>query len=160
MDNWADRLLGEYKEGRNALCQMKANLHKDNFEDETQINSMIESMTFAMDWMETGRQPDTYNGVDKRSIYQRQFFESIDVIPDITDELYDIDSKQLYMTTEEKKALAKIFATWSHKERVCYIAHEVEKKSFQKIADELKVSKGAVQSYIKRARSKVKELVS
>ncbi|MEK4760778.1 sigma factor-like helix-turn-helix DNA-binding protein [Viridibacillus sp. FSL E2-0187] len=160
MDNWADRLLGEYKEGRNALHQMKANLHEDNFEDETQINCMIESMTFAMDWMETGRQPDTYNGIDKKSIYQRQFFESIDVIPDITDELYAIDSKQLYMTTEEKKDLAKIFATWSHKERVCYIAHEVQKKSFQQIADELKVSKGAVQSYIKRARSKVKELVS
>ncbi|MGE7836470.1 sigma factor-like helix-turn-helix DNA-binding protein [Viridibacillus arvi] len=160
MKNWADDLLMEYTKGRRELHSMKANLHEDNFEDETQINSMIESMTFAMDWMETGRQPDTYNGVDKRSVYLRQFFESIDVIPDITDELYDIDSKQLYMTTEEKKALAKIFATWSHKERVCYIAHEVQKKSFQQIANEMKVSKGAVQSYIKRARSKVKELVS
>jgi len=48
--NWADELLVEYKEGRNALHQMKTNLHEDNFEDETQINSMIESMTFAMDW--------------------------------------------------------------------------------------------------------------
>ncbi|ETT81250.1 hypothetical protein MKX79_16760 [Viridibacillus sp. FSL R5-0468] len=47
---------------------MKANLHEANFEDETQINSMIESMTFAMDWMETGRQPDTYNGVDECNV--------------------------------------------------------------------------------------------
>ncbi|MGE7623586.1 sigma factor-like helix-turn-helix DNA-binding protein [Viridibacillus sp. NPDC096237] len=160
MKNWADELLVEYKEGRKVLHQKRANLHEGNFEEETQLNSMIESMTYAMDWMETGRNPDAYRGIDKRAIYQRQFFESIDVIPDITDELYDIDSKQLFMTTEEKKALAKIFATWSHKERVCYIAHEVEKKSFQKIADELKVSKGTVQTHINRARNKVKELVS
>ncbi|QOV10923.1 sigma factor-like helix-turn-helix DNA-binding protein [Viridibacillus arvi] len=160
MKNWADNLLVEYTEGRKVLQHMKADLHEDNFEDETQINSMIESMTFAMDWMETGRQPDTYGGVDKKSIYQRQFFESIDVIPDITDELYDIDSKQLYMTTEEKKALAKIFATWSHKERVCYIAHVVEGKSYKKISEDLKVGKSTVQSYIERAKKKVAECVA
>ncbi|WP_083669754.1 hypothetical protein [Viridibacillus sp. FSL H8-0123] len=58
MENWADKLIVEYTEGRKVLQQMKVDLHEDNFEDETQINSMIESMTFAMDWI-------------------RQFFESI-----------------------------------------------------------------------------------
>ncbi|WP_083669756.1 sigma factor-like helix-turn-helix DNA-binding protein [Viridibacillus sp. FSL H8-0123] len=81
------------------------------------------------------------------------------MIPDITDELYDIDSKHLYMTTEEKKALAKIFASWSHKERVCYIAHVVESKSMQNIAKDLYVSKSMVQTHINRAKKKVLELV-
>ncbi|OMC86915.1 RNA polymerase subunit sigma-70 [Viridibacillus sp. FSL H7-0596] len=160
MSNWADNLLTEYKEGRNALHQMKANLHEDNFEDETQINSMIESMTFAMDWMETGRQPDTYGGVDKKSIYQRQFFESIDVIPDITDELYDINSKQLYMTTDEKEVLAQIFASWSHRERVCYVKHVVEQKSFQKIADELNISRYTVRTHVDRAKKKIEVAIA
>ncbi|MGR6896980.1 sigma factor-like helix-turn-helix DNA-binding protein [Rummeliibacillus sp. BSL5] len=159
MENWADNLLQEYKENRAALHKMKAKIDIDNFEDETQINSMIESMTFAIDWMETGRNPDAYRGVDKRSIYQKQFFESIDVIPDITDQLYDINSKQLYMSQDEKKRLAKIFASWSHKERICYVKHVVEQKSFQQIANELKLSKSTVQTNINRAKSKVfKEL--
>lgn len=60
MENWEDNLLQEYKENRVALHQMKAKLHTEIiFEDETQINSMIESMTFAIDWMETGRNPDS-----------------------------------------------------------------------------------------------------
>ncbi|WP_256366291.1 hypothetical protein [Rummeliibacillus stabekisii] len=41
MENWEDNLLQEYKENRVALHQMKAKLDIDNFEDETQINSMI-----------------------------------------------------------------------------------------------------------------------
>ncbi|WP_397537829.1 sigma factor-like helix-turn-helix DNA-binding protein [Rummeliibacillus pycnus] len=160
MDNWADRLLGEYKESRAELHHMKVRLDKDNFEDETLINRMIDSMTFAMEWMEIGREPGSYQGIDKKSIYQKQFFESIDVIPDITDELYDINSKQLYMTQDEKKKLAMIFSAWSHRERVCYIKHVVEQKSFQQIADELKVTKSTVQTHIRRAKTKVKEHVS
>ncbi|WP_267907748.1 hypothetical protein [Viridibacillus soli] len=31
MKNWADELLVEYKEGKKASHQMKANLHEDNF---------------------------------------------------------------------------------------------------------------------------------
>ncbi len=160
MENWADNLLQEYKENRAALHQMKAKIDIDNFEDETQINSMIDSMTFAIDWMETGRNPDSYRGADKRSIYQKQFFESIDVIPDITDQLYDINSKHLYMSQDEKKRLAKIFASWSHKERICYIMHVVEGKSYKKISEELKVGKSTVQSYIERAKKKVSEAVA
>lgn len=159
-DNWADKLLGEYKESRAGLHQMKARLNEDNFEDATLINSMIESMTFAMEWMETGRKPGSYQGIDKKSIYQKQFLESIDMIPDITDELYDINSKQLYMTQDEKKKLAKIFGAWSHRERVCYVKHVVEQKGFQQIADVLKVSKSTVQTHIRRAKNKVKEYAS
>lgn len=128
-------------------------------EARTLMNSMLESMKFAMDWMETGRNPDQRRGVDKRAIYHRQFFESIDVIPDITDKLYDINSKELRMTAEEEEYLAIIFSTWSHRERVCFIAHEVNNESFQKIADTLKVSKSTVQTHIARARGKIKKVL-
>lgn len=157
--NWAHDLLIEYSKGKKELQRMKGQLKKDDREVEKQINSMIDSMTFAINWMETGRNPDSQRGIDKKSIYHKQFFESIDVIPDITDQLYDIDSKQLYMTSEEKSILADIFTSWSLKERHCYIEHVVNNKSLQTIANDLNIGKSTVQKYIERAKNKVNNRV-
>lgn len=172
LENWADKLLEEYDQSLNDLrTQQKIAaaqdkrlkdsdepvFHKPLLDKKSVLNSMENSMVFAMDWMENGRNPDLKRGADKHAVYQRQFFESLDVIPDIAEQVYDINTKELHMTNAEKKQLAKIYSMWSHRERLCYIAHTVEQKSFQQIADELKVSKGTVQSYIQRARSKVKE---
>lgn len=157
--NWADELINEYNKGRSYLENRVANLDKSNkilcSNDQKILNSMIENMTFAIEWMKKGRNPELNRGVNKKKIYQKQFFESIDVIPDITNEIYDINTKEIYMTEEEKKKVAEIFISWSHKERYCYIAHEVERKSFQEIADEMNLSKSTIQSYISRARKKV-----
>lgn len=172
--NWADKLIEEYEQSRSKLAGVATRLDaqtkrlqaidapvpKKLKEEKSILNSMMENMTFAMDWMKSGRNPDAKRGVDKRAIYQRQFFESLEVIPDITDQLYDIDSKQLYMTQQEKEKLAKIFASWSHRERYCYIAHTVEGKSWQTIAEELNVSKSSVQTHISRARKKVEKVLA
>lgn len=166
LENWADKLLEEYDHSLSDLRAIKKATAAEECEvtnisplqdKKSILNSMENSMVFAMDWMEKGRNPDLQRGADKHAVYQRQFFESLDVIPDITEQIYDINTKELHMTSAEKKQLAKIYSMWSHRERFCYIAHTVEQKSFQQIADELKVSKGTVQSYIQRARSKVKE---
>lgn len=172
LENWADKLLAEYDESLAALHETQKRVtnqdkrlqeceqpifHKPLKSKKEILNSMERSMVFAMDWMENGRNPDLKRGVDKHAVYQRQFFESLDVIPDIAEQVYSVDLKELQMTEEQKKQLAKIFASWSHRERYCFIANTVEGKSFQKIADELKISKGTVQSYIQRARTKLAE---
>lgn len=85
MDNWADRLIQEYTEGKKELNALKER-SIDALEIK-QINSMIDSMSYSIDWMTTGRQPGTYRGVDKRGIYQRQFIQTLECIPDITEQL-------------------------------------------------------------------------
>jgi len=124
-----------------------------------QINSMIDSMSYAIDWMTSGRQPGTYRGVDKRGIYQHQFIQTIECIPDITDQL-EAEPKQLYMTREEKIILADILTSLSHRERHCYIMYISQELSMSKIAEDIGVSKAIVQSYINRAKNKVRERVS
>jgi RNA polymerase sigma-70 factor (ECF subfamily) len=86
-----------------------------------------------MDWMETGRNPDTYRGADKRSIYQRKFFESIDVIPDIMDELYDINSKQLYMTLMRKKRWQRYLLPGVIKSEFVTLHMKFRKKFFNRL---------------------------
>lgn len=52
--------------------------------DSTQINSMIDSMGFSIEWMETGRLLGTYRGVDKRDAYRLKRYDEMDITPDIT----------------------------------------------------------------------------
>lgn len=65
---------------------------------------MIESMTFSLNWMKTGRQPGTYLGADEKAVYQRLSYENIDLNPDKAEQLEteDINKKHLYMSREEK----------------------------------------------------------
>lgn len=162
MKVWADELLHEYGIHKKDLERRRDRLDRNDFhskQDLTQINSMIESMNFSMEWLETGRQPGTFKGIDKKSIYQHQSFSNMDFIPDITEQLEE-GPKQLYMTAEEKIILADIFASLTLRERQCYILHYAAGKSWSLIADELGVSKSRVQQAIIRAKKKISARVS
>lgn len=164
MLNWADQLIQEYTVGRQELKRRADLLDRDNpidMQDLKQFNSMIESMTFSIDWMTTGRQPGTFRGVDEKQVYQRRSYENIDLIPDIAEQLEseDINKKHLFMTREEKIILADILASFSMRERQCYLLHVAQGMSWSKIADELGISKSMVQQSINRARKKIKSRI-
>lgn len=162
MKVWADELLHEYGIHKKDLERRRDRLDRNDFhskQDLTQINSMIESMNFSMEWLETGRQPGTFKGIDKKSIYQHQSFSNMDFIPDITEQLEE-GPKQLYMTAEEKIILADIFASLTLRERQCYIFHFAKRMSFEEIAKELGVSKSRVQGAMSRAKTKITKRVS
>ena len=84
--------------------------------------------------MTTGRQSGTFRGIDEKAVYQRRTYENIDLIPDIAEQLENEEEKQLLMTREEKVILADILASFSLRERQCYILHEVQKMSLAAIA--------------------------
>lgn len=157
--SWAEALIEEYKEGRAGLREMHELLGDTEYdqEDKSQINSMVDSMTYSIDWMETGRQPDSYRGVDKRDIYRISQYEDMDIIPDITEELKK-EREPLYMDREQRHALIKLFERFSDRERQCFLMYEAEGLSMQKIADKLEISKWTVRTYIDRAKEKVKEI--
>lgn len=163
--SWADELIQEYTVGRQDLKKRADQLDRENpidMQDLKQFNSMIESMTFSLDWMTTGRQPGTFRGVDEKSVYQRRSYENIDLIPDIAAQLReenDINKKHLFMTHEEKIIMADILSSFSLRERQCYILHVAQGMSMSAIGEEIGVSKGTVQGYIEKARKKVRERV-
>ncbi|WP_438312250.1 sigma-70 family RNA polymerase sigma factor [Sporosarcina sp. FA9] len=165
MLNWADRLIHEYIGGRQELRRRADQLDRDNpmeMNDLKQFNSMIDSMTYSLEWMTTGRQPGTFRGVDEKAVYQRRSYENIDLIPDIEMQLRegnDINKKHLFMTREEKVIMADILASFSLRERQCYILHMAQGMSWSKIAEELGVSKSMVQQSIRRARKKIDERI-
>lgn len=161
MNNWAEELIPQYEEGLNALERKRNDLGDtiSNRVDMTQYNSMIDSMGFSLEWMETGRQPGLYRGVDKRDAYRVKQYDEMDILPDINEELRK-EREPLYMDREERQALIQLFKNLSDRERQCYVMYEAEQLSMGKIADYLGISKGTVQMYIKRARAKVNEIAS
>lgn len=100
----------------------------------------INSMTYSIDWMETGRQPDN---VDKRDAYRPKQYDEMDVIPDITEQL-EKEREPLYMDREQRQALIQLFRNLSDRKRECYVMHEAEQLSMQKIAYSLGIKKRTV----------------
>ena len=167
MSIWADEMIGQYEKHLNELIKMRNRLESmrkiDKHEplyklDLTQVNSMIKEMQFVLQWLETGRDPNNYRGADSKGIYQKRAFISMDIIPDITDQLEE-GPKQLYMSAEEKIILADIFSALSHRERQCYILHEAGQMSMSEVAAELGLSKWTARGYIDRAKKKIENIV-
>lgn len=160
MTNWVDELVPEYKQGRAGLREMKRNL-PDELKplDGSKINGMISSMGYSIEWLETGRQPGTYRGMDKRDAYRTKQYDEMEIIPDITDQL-ETEREPLRLTAKQRGALIRLFKSLSERERECFIMHEAEQLSMQKIADRLGIKKRTVQQYIERARKKVELIAS
>ena len=153
--NWVDTLLPQYKKGRKGLRNVDIIDHTD----QSKVNSMVDSMTYSIDWMETGRQPDSYRGVDKRNAYRVKCYEEMDIIPDINEALRK-EREPLYITGQQRKVLLQVFNNFSDRERQCYIMYEAEGLSMQQIAEKLGIKKRTVQQYIERAREKVSLIIS
>lgn len=157
-DNWVDRLISEYKEGRNDLYRIKNNLGDSEYDllDKTQINSMINDMSFVIKWLETGKNPEEMRGVNIRNVYRLRYLENMDMLPDIQEEF---KREQLVLSSEQKRIIMQIFATLSDRERDCFVLHTSQNMSMSEIADELNISKATVQVYIQRAKEKIERII-
>lgn len=155
---WADDLKHEYETGRKAVTRYKSELDRNDPHSEqllTFANSMIAGSLESEQWLMTGRDPRAYKGIDKKSIYQRNSWESMDLIPDIRDELQSDGPPPLSLSVDDKEKLGRIFSALSPRERQCYILHNAQRLSMAEIAIELGISKATVQMYLKRAKAKV-----
>ncbi len=154
---WVDRMIIEYEDGRRDLQRIKNNLGDSEIDkmDKTQVNGMINDMSFAIDWMRTGRRPGNLRGIDRRSVYQRTALVDMDLMPSL-----DIQPEPGELGEREKQALVNMLIDLSHRERQCYLLHMAQGWSMQEIANELNIKKPTVQKFIERAKNKIKRKLS
>ncbi|MFA1821172.1 sigma-70 family RNA polymerase sigma factor [Virgibacillus oceani] len=153
LENLADRLLAEYEEGRRDLNDMRESLDPEILEDKedrSQINRMISSMTFSIDWMRTGRMPGSLRGIDRRSAYQRRALIDMDLFPSL-----DIQPEERVLTQEERESIIDVLIDLSHRERQCYLLHIANGLSLSEIGKVLGISKRTAQQYVDRAKKKI-----
>ncbi|WP_200415955.1 sigma-70 family RNA polymerase sigma factor [Virgibacillus salexigens] len=145
--NWVDKLILEYEQGRRELKKMYKNA--EDKAQKKEINSMISDMTFSIEWMKNGSQPDIYLGIDKKGAYQKDHFDNMDMFPSL-----DVVPERR-LTEEEKQAIFLKLIKLTARERQCFIMREGYLWKLEDIADELGISKPAVHKTLERAKRKL-----
>lgn|SRR5699024_6959820 len=145
--NWVDKLIIEYEQGRKELREQHTSADK---EDRKLINSMIGDMTFALEWMKNGREPDTYRGADRKNIYQQQFIKDMDMFQSL-----DIEPERM-LTESEKRFIILKLSKLTAKERQCFILNKAYLWTQEEIGEELDMTRDAVKDALKRCENKFK----
>ncbi|KAB8139281.1 sigma-70 family RNA polymerase sigma factor [Gracilibacillus oryzae] len=151
MDNWADALIIQYEEGRRELRDMAERLcyTEDDIWDRKQYNSMIRSMSEAIEWLKTGREPGDMHGADKQNIYQHTLVKDMDIFQSL-----DIFPEEKKLSEEQKRFLVREISRLSTRERQCFLLAKGYQWTHEEIAEELNISINTVKSSIRRAKEK------
>jgi RNA polymerase sigma factor (sigma-70 family) len=152
-------LLYEYKKSLREIRRAKEHMDDaytldDQLKtDRTIVNSMISSLEYVIEWIESGRNPDLLRGADKTKIYLKD-----PVIIENSNKyssMYQETSREL--TNEERNMIEDALCTLSKREREVFVLYHTEGLSLQKIADLLGVKKGTIQKHFERAEKKIEE---
>src|SRR5690625_1273379 len=125
-------------------------------DDRTYINSMIDSVTDIIDWLDTGINPFFPAGIDRRHAYDVTRLSNMDIIPEITEQL---EPEPVELTDEQKRIITRIFQTLTDRERDCFILHHCLMMSFTEVGKNLGIAKTTVQNHIESARRKINDMV-
>jgi positive control factor len=151
------RLLLGYKK---SLRATKAMLENASDRDKSLLNGMIRDLQYAIEWMETGRQPGNKRGVERLAAYQRErpfdpllmqrFFRS-------QDETYawDESENESVISSAEQEMIEDALSVLTAKEKEVYMMSRGHCLSYSHIANYLCISSSSVQTMIERAEKKI-----
>ncbi|MGD6956481.1 sigma factor-like helix-turn-helix DNA-binding protein [Rossellomorea aquimaris] len=152
-----EKLLMSYKEN---ISKAKKMIEKASDRDKTLINGMIRDLQYAIEWMETGRQPGNKRGIERLAAYQRErpfdpllmqrFFRS-------NDETYAWDEavNENVISSAEQEMIEDALSVLTAKEKEVYLMSRGHCLSYSQIANYLCISSSSVQTMIERAEKKI-----
>jgi positive control factor len=152
-----EKLLFSYNE---QLITTRSMLKNASDRDKSLLNGMIRDLQFAIEWMETGRQPGNKRGVERLAAYQRErpfdpllmqrFFRS-------QDETYSWDDaeNESVITSAEQEMIEDALSVLTAKEKEVYLMSRGHCLSYSQIANCLCISSSSVQTMIERAEKKI-----
>jgi DNA-binding CsgD family transcriptional regulator len=158
MTTWVQERKKEYSEGKRKLEKYRDSLQtaepNDLIAEELRIvGDMIADMNYSLEWMRTGRRPNSRRGIDIKDAYKRSILMDMDLLPNVPVE------QESQITVAQKQAMVEILMVLSPRELECYLLHMSQGLSFAEIGDELKLTKAAVQKYVDRAKAKAQQAI-
>lgn len=152
MKNSQHDLLLQYKKARMDLTA----LHRETVDkaDRSLLASMIGDAEFVVEWLETGREPESRRGVDRRSVYELtkvwdpEWFAEFVAAPVVAEPDHEL-------TLADEFSLDEVMTGLSERERQCYVLHIGFGFSWQQVAQELGIKKASVRNHIRRAEVKI-----
>ncbi|MED2006717.1 sigma factor-like helix-turn-helix DNA-binding protein [Brevibacillus borstelensis] len=151
-------LLQGYKETRRMLKRLYKECQGDHSaSDRELISSMIGEVEWIVEWLETGKRPGNRRGIERRAAYQRE-----KLVDPIRMQAYVSQStagSPANITEWQRQQIEDALSELSERERECYLLAHGECFSHVDIANMLNISVSSVETYIKRANTKVSERV-
>ncbi|NKQ18409.1 sigma factor-like helix-turn-helix DNA-binding protein [Brevibacillus laterosporus] len=158
--NTMQELLKEYKETRKKLKKAYADLRAtetvldDVAESERHyLSEMISDVEYVIEWLETGRRPESKRGIERRAAYQRE--KLVDPIRMQAFVFRGTAGSPCNLTEWEKEQLEDALCCLSPREKECYILTHGEGFSFEETARFLCISRSSVQTLVTRAQNKI-----
>jgi RNA polymerase sigma factor (sigma-70 family) len=143
---WIETLIGQYAAETHTLERYRDTLDlKDPAvaEEAETVSGMLADMRYALTWMRRGRRPGSRRGAERTDVYRQR-------------EIYIKLSAQ-EITEAERLRLVDALLALSDRERTCFLLHMAQGLTLTDISGKLKLSKGAAQQYIKRAKEKIQQ---
>ncbi|RFB35711.1 sigma factor-like helix-turn-helix DNA-binding protein [Brevibacillus sp. VP] len=155
--NTMQELLKEYKETRKSLKKAYADLRAtETVLDDPErryLSEMISDVEYVIEWLETGRRPESKRGIERRADYQRE--KSVDPIRMQAFVFRGTAGSPCNLTEWEKEQLEDALCCLSPREKECYILTHGEGFSFEETARFLCISRSSVQTLVTRAQNKI-----
>ncbi|WP_088815459.1 MULTISPECIES: sigma-70 family RNA polymerase sigma factor [Listeria] len=180
-----NKLINEYRGALDEAKQYKANLLKvrdakkplppspgqkkmrDSLSEDATlriVNSMIDSLEYAIEYMKLGHEPNPRRAIHRRSGIQREV--SVTNV-EIMRQWFTQEHGNAFMIEEDKPAISdwdkiKIedaMSTMSDQEKKIFLMHHESCMSYSQIADELEISIRSVRVYLKRGKEKIQNQV-
>ncbi|KEO84769.1 sigma factor-like helix-turn-helix DNA-binding protein [Tumebacillus flagellatus] len=145
-------LLLQYKKTRRDLRAKHD--RTESKEDQALLSQMIGDVEFVIEWLSTGRQPESRRGIDRRSVYELtkvwdpEWFKEF-VAPVAATSEYELSLSDEFSLDDAMTGL-------SERERQCYVLHVGFDYSMLQVAQELNIKKASVQNHLKEAAKKIK----
>lgn len=95
MTDWATNLINEYVAGRKQLNKLRDSLDQEDIKENEKrklVGNMISDMTYAIDWLKSGRMPGNRRGADRHAVYQKTVFFDTNIFESVFGSSDDLDA--------------------------------------------------------------------
>ncbi|MGG1314039.1 sigma-70 family RNA polymerase sigma factor [Cohnella laeviribosi] len=118
------------------------------------VLEMIDSCSYVIEWLETGRRPGNRRGIERRSGVQREILTDPSRLPAVApvcrqEEVADEGGE------ERRRRIEAALRGLTERERECYVLAHAQCYSYAEIAALLGISKSSVSTYVLRAQRKI-----
>ncbi|MDR6555453.1 sigma factor-like helix-turn-helix DNA-binding protein [Paenibacillus qinlingensis] len=138
-----------YYTSKYSLLELLPNIVEENHK--AHVRAMVRDCEYIIEWLETGRRPGNKRGVERLAAYQRE-------IPSELMERYANPPKPVEFHDDNKYYhLEYVLTLLTERERECYEMRIGGMWNEHDIARNLGITRGAVQTFIRRAEAKVKK---
>ncbi|MBC2115698.1 sigma-70 family RNA polymerase sigma factor [Listeria booriae] len=130
----------------------------------SKINSIIDSLKYAIDWMELGHEPDPRRAIHRRSGIQREIcLSDIETVRNwfIQEHglAYEYEDDEVKISEWDKIRIEDAMSTMSDQEKKVFLLKFEKNLSYSQISDELEISVRSVRVYLKRGEEKIQAQV-